>query len=436
MRDVALEVDAAIGSDMHRFIEDLYPICRSITGDGLRETLRRIAERIPLELHEVPTGTQVFDWTVPKEWNIRDAFIEDPSGRRVVDFREHNLHVVSYSVPVDGRMPLAELKEHIHTLPDRPDVIPYRTSYYSETWGFCMPHSRLQEFPDGDYHVRIDSSLERGSLTYGELCLSGETEDEVLISCHCCHPSLANDNLSGIALATRLAEALQGRAHRYSYRFLFVPGTIGPLTWLAAHEDGLDRIEHGLVVTGVGAPGPFTYKRSRRGDAPIDRAAAHVLAHSGRAHAIVDFSPYGYDERQYCSPGFDLPVGSLTRARHGEYPEYHTSVDDVDFVRPEMLAESLAMYLRVLDVLENDDVYLNLAPKGEPQLGRRGLYPSVGAQGASAELIARLWVLNLSDGDHSLLDIAERASMPFGAIREAARLLLDAGLLAEAERAT
>ena len=431
MRDLMLDLDAEkAGADMFRFMEELGPIHRSITGDGIRETLRRIGERVPLELHEVPTGTEVFDWIVPKEWSIREAYIEDPGGRRVVDLADSNLHVVSYSVPVDARMPLSELREHIHTLPDQPDLIPYRTSYYSETWGFCMQHQRLQTLEDGEYVVRIDSSLEPGSLTYGECYLPGETEAEVLISCHCCHPSMANDNLSGIALATRLAEQLRDLSLRFSYRFLFIPGTIGSITWLALNEDRVGRIEHGLVVTCVGDPGPPTYKRSRRGDAVVDRATAHVLEHSGQPHRIVDFSPYGYDERQYCSPGFDLAVGSLTRTPHGEYPEYHTSADDLGFVGPQFLADSLGLYLHVLDVLENDVTYLNLHPKGEPQLGRRGLYPPVGAQGAGSELMARLWVLNLSEGQHSLLEIAERSRLPFSSIREACGALLESGVMA------
>jgi aminopeptidase-like protein len=435
MRDLMLGFDAEkTGADMYRFMEELFPIGRSITGDGIRETLRRIGERIPVELQEVPSGAEVFDWILPKEWNIRDAYIEDPSGRRVVDLADNNLHVVGYSVPVDARMPLSELKEHIHTLPDQPTLIPYRTSYYSEAWGFCMAHEEFQALEDGEYVVRIDSSLEPGSLTYGECYLPGETEAEILISCHCCHPSLANDNLSGIALATRLAEHLGGLSLRYSYRFLFIPGTIGSITWLAFNEDRVGRIEHGLVVTCVGDPGSPTYKRSRRGDAPIDRAAAHVLAHSRQPHRVVDFSPYGYDERQYCSPGFDLPVGSLMRTPNDEYPEYHTSADDLSFVRADALADSMSLYLRLLDVLENDGTYRNLSPKGEPQLGRRGLYPSsVGARGANPQLMARLWVLNLSDGGNSLLDIAERADLPFRDVKDAARALVDGGLLERAE---
>lgn len=430
MADLTRGIDTGeLGSKMFRFMEELFPICRSITGGGIRETLDRISKRIPLELHEVPTSTEVLDWTIPKEWNIRDAFIKDPSGRRVVDFRDHNLHVMSYSVPVDTRMPLSRLREHIHTLPDQPDLIPYRTSYYSETWGFCMQHERYQHLLEGDYEVRIDSSLEPGSLTFGECLLPGASEDEILVSCHCCHPSIANDNLSGIALATELAEHLLTLQLRYSYRFLFIPGTIGSIAWLALNEDRVDKIKHGLVVTCVGDAGRPTYKRSRQGDALIDRVVAHVLAHSGQPYRIVDFSPYGYDERQYCSPGFNLAVGSLMRTPNGEYPEYHTSADNLDFVTSRSLADSLSLYLEVLDILENDGTFLNLRPRGEPQLGKRGLYPALGGQGSGSELMARLWVLNLSDGDHSLLDIAERAQLPFDTIKDAAQLLVDGGLL-------
>jgi aminopeptidase-like protein len=431
MRDLRLEIDArSVGDQMLKFAEELYPICRSITGDGIRETLRRIGERIPLEVCEVPSGTQVLDWTVPLEWNIRDAYIEDPHGQRVIDFRDHSLHVVSYSAPVDATMSLSELKEHVHTLPDKPDVIPYRTSYYNKTWGFSMQDERLHGLPDGAYTVRIDSSLEPGNLTYAECYLAGETDDEVLISCHCCHPSIANDNLSGIALATQLADHLRATSLRYSYRFLFIPGTIGSITWLALNGEALGRIKAGLVVTCVGDRGDPTYKRSRTGNALVDRAAVHVLRHSGRPHRVLDFSPYGYDERQYCSPGFNLPVGSLMRTPNGEYPEYHTSADDLEFISADALADSLSVYLRTLDVLENDNAYVNLSPMGEPQLGKRGLYPPTGGQGAGPELMARLWVLNLSDGDHGLLDIAERADMPFDEIRTAAKALADGGLLA------
>ena len=280
MRDLMLGLDAEkTGSEMFRFMQELFPICRSITGDGIRETLHRIAERIPLELHEVPSGTQVFDWTVPKEWNIRDAYIEDPAGRRIVDLADSNLHVVSYSVPVDARMPLSELKEHIHTLPDQPDLIPYRTSYYSEAWGFCMAHEKLQALEDGEYMVRIDSSLEAGSLTYGECYLPGETEEEVLISCHCCHPSLANDNLSGIALATTMAGHLGGLSLHYSYRFLFIPGTIGSITWLSLHHASVERIDTGSLwhASETWAADVQAQPAGRCSDRPRRRQRAHAL---------------------------------------------------------------------------------------------------------------------------------------------------------------
>jgi aminopeptidase-like protein len=430
VRDLESNLDAKeIGSEMYDFVTELFPLCRSITGDGIRETFHRIGKRIPLDVHEVPSGTPVFDWTIPKEWNIREAYINDPNGQRVVDFRDHNLHVVNYSTPVDERMSLSQLKEHVHTLPEQPHLIPYRTSYYVEGWGFCMEDERLSQLQEGEYEVRIDSSLEHGSLTYAECYLPGETDDEILISCHCCHPSMANDNLSGIALATQLADHLRGLRLRNSYRFLFIPGTIGSITWLARNEERVQHIKAGLVAVCVGDPGHPTYKRSRQGDALIDRAAAHVLKHSEQPHRIVDFSPYGYDERQYCSPGFDLAVGSLSRTPHNEYAEYHTSADDLSLVRAEYLADSCTLYLSVIDVLENDESYLNLVPKGEPQLGRRGLYPPIGAQGVGAELMARLWLLNLSDGKHSLLDVADRSGLPFRDIKEAARVLSESGVL-------
>jgi aminopeptidase-like protein len=420
------------GDEMQALIERLYPICRSITGDGVRKTLHSLREYIPLELREVPTGTPVFDWVVPKEWNIRDAYIKAPSGERVVDFRESNLHVVSYSVPVRERLPLSELREHLHSLPERPDWIPYRTSYWNETWGYCLPHKRLLELGDAEYEVCIDSSLEEGHLTYGELALAGETDDEVLISTHICHPSLCNDNLSGVAVATFLARRMaEIPRRRYRYRFVFVPGMIGPITWLALNEDRAPRIRHGLVLALLGDPGSPTYKRSRRGNAEIDRAAEHVLRHSGGEHRVIDFSPYGYDERQYCSPGINLPVGRLTRTPHGEFPEYHTSADDLDLVRPEYLADSFAKTAAILDVLEGNATYLNESPKGEPQLGRRGLYRSLGGGVERERELAMLWVLNLSDGGHSLLDVAERSGLPFQAIRSSAEALLEHGLLRE-----
>lgn len=425
-----------VGAGMHAFIADLFPICRSITGEGVRETIRRIGCRIPLEVSEVPSGTAVLDWTVPREWNIRDAYVADRTGTRVIDFTRSNLHVVGYSIPFRGRLALDSLREHLHTLPGHPDWIPYRTSYYSESWGFCLSQRQLEAMAEGEYEVCIDSSLRDGSLTYAECHLPGTTQDEVLFSCHICHPSLADDNLSGVAVCTFLAERLKAIERRYSYRFLFVPGTIGALTWLARNEALLGRIRHGLVLACVGDAASFTYKRSRRGETEIDRAMEHVLRHAGPAHQVVDFDPFGYDERQYCSPGFDLPVGSLSRSRHGRFPEYHTSADNLAFVHPAALGESLDIILRAIEVLEGNARYRNLSPRGEPQLGRRGLYPSVGGRSAEAEQMTLLWVLNQSDGRRSLLEIAERAGMPFRDVRLAADRLLEHGLLAATARRT
>jgi aminopeptidase-like protein len=422
---------AEVGRELHRFAAELFPICRSITGDGLRRTLALIQKRIPLRTVEIPTGTPVFDWTVPREWNIRDAYIKDSAGRRVVDFQKSNLHVLNYSRPVHETVPLSALKPHLFTLPERPDWIPYRTSYYQENWGFCMSHHQMVALPDGDYEVCIDSTLEDGHLTYGECYLRGRSTDEVLISCHACHPSLANDNLSGLTVATFLAQFLSGRDLRYSYRFLFLPGTIGAITWLAQNRDSVEHIRHGLVLTCIGDAGGFHYKKSRRGDAEIDRAAAHVLRHHGESSEILEFSPYGYDERQYCSPGFNLPVGCLMRSVWGSFPEYHTSADNLDFIRPLPLAESLRTCASILDVLENNRRYRNQSPYCEPQLGRRNLYRSAGGDAIEMEINARLWVLNLSDGEHSLLDIAERSGIAFSEISDAAELLCHCGLLAD-----
>jgi aminopeptidase-like protein len=420
---------------MHRLIAELYPICRSITGEGVRQTLRILQRQIPLEIHEVPSGTPVFDWTVPKEWNIRDAYIKNARGERVVDFRESNLHVVSYSKPVKGRFPLSELSQHLFSLPDRPDWIPYRTSYYTETWGFCLRHSQLESLTEGEYEVCIDATLSDGFLSYGEYLIPGASDDEVLISCHVCHPSLCNDNLSGIAVASHLAAHIANMPQRrYSYRFLFIPGTIGSITWLARNEAQAGRIKHGLVVTCVGDAGPFTYKKSRRGNAEIDRAVAHVLKTAGRPCAVQDFFPYGYDERQYCSPGFDLPVGCLMRSPHGSFPEYHTSADNLDFVRADSLEESLRCYKNVVEVLEQNRTYRSLNPKCEPQLGKRGLYSAIGGdKDAAKRQLAMLWVLNLADGAHSLLDIAERSGAAFSDIRSMADALVRSGLLAPSE---
>jgi aminopeptidase-like protein len=419
-----------IGEQMYGVISDLYPVCRSITGNGVRSTLERIRQVIPLTVHEIPSGTPVFDWVVPREWNIRDAYIITPTGEKIADFKKNNLHVLNYSTPIQKKVTLDELQQHLFTLPAHPDWIPYRTSYYKENWGFCITYNQLQSLPDGEYEVFIDTTLEQGHLTYGDFFIQGETDEEVLLSCHVCHPSLCNDNLSGIALSTYLAECLAEQRLRYSYRFLFIPATIGSITWLALNEEKARNIKHGLVVTCVGDGGAFSYKKSRRESAEIDRAVLHVLRHSRDNFREIDFYPYGYDERQYCSPGFNLAVGSLSRSSHGQFPEYHTSADNLELVRPQYLKESFETYINVIDVLENNRTFVNLNPKCEPQLGKRGLYSSVGAPaGHRIKEMALLWVLNMSDGEHDLLDIAERSGESFCDIQNAAQALLGCDLL-------
>ncbi len=423
------EATDRLGAEMHALIARLYPICRSITGQGLRETLRILGEVVPLQMVEIPSGTQVLDWTVPPEWNVREAWVANSRGERVIDWRKSSLHLVSYSVPVRSRMPLEKLRPHLHALPDRPDWIPYRTSYYEEAWGFCLSQRQLDALPDGEYEVCIDSTLAPGHLTYGELLLPGAGQDEVLLSAHLCHPSLADDNLSGAVIGAFLARHFAPIRRRLTLRFLFAPGTIGTIAWLARNREGLWRIRHGLTLNCLGDSHPFTYKRTVSGAAEIDRAAAHALATSGYAHQLIDFFPYGYDERQYNAPGFRLPVGSLMRGRHGQFKEYHTSADDLSFVSGDRLAESFRVLASLIELLDGNVRYRNLVPYGEPQLGRRGLYRALGGGGIPDLELAMLWVLNLSDGTQALLDIAQRARLDFAVVRAAADLLVRHRLL-------
>jgi aminopeptidase-like protein len=418
------------GKATYQLIYELYPICRSITGNGVRQTLNIIRKHIPLTVHEVPSGTRAFDWTVPKEWNIKNAYVKNSKGEKIIDFNKSNLHVLNYSVPTKKKLSLNELKEHLFTLPEHPDWIPYRTSYYKEDWGFCLSHNQFSKLRDEEYEVSIDSSLEEGYLTYGEYYIEGKMSDEVLISCHVCHPSLCNDNLSGIALSCFLAKCLSNISLKYSYRFLFIPGTIGSIVWLALNESNVSKIKHGLVATNLGDSGQFTYKKSRQENAEIDKTVLNVLKNSGNNYEIMDFVPYGYDERQYCSPGFDLPVGCLMRTPHGRYPEYHTSADNLDIVQPHYLGDSFSIYLSVLSILESNNKYLNQNPKCEPQLGKRGLYTATGGQSNTiVDQMALLWVLNLSDGQHTLLDISERSGLEFDLIKSAVDALLETDLL-------
>jgi aminopeptidase-like protein len=432
VHDLRADLDvAAEGQRVYELIAELYPILRSRTGPGVRQTLDRLGRDVDLDRHEVPSGTPIFDWVVPDEWAVREAWIRAPDGRLVADITRSNLHLVGYSRPFRGRLTLDELRPHLHTIPEQPDRIAYLTGYYSDDWGFSIRHADYEALADGEYEVVVDTTLGPGSMTIGEWYKPGATADEIFISTHTCHPSLCNDNLSGVVVAAELARLLAGVETRYSYRIAFVPSTTGALTWLKLHEDGLERIAHGLVLSNLGDSGHFHYKESRREDATIDRVAAHVLASHGE-HEVRRWMPFGYDERQYCAPGFDLPVGSLSRTPHHRYPEYHTDADDLSYVHPRQLGDSVDLILEIIDVLERDRRPVNLSPKGEPQLGAHGLYRAIGGRNAPKELeLAIFWVLSLGDGSRTLLDIAERSGMAFDVLSDAADALVSAGLVAD-----
>jgi aminopeptidase-like protein len=424
---------AAVGESLVELMGELFALPRSLTGEGVRATLAVLARELPLEMVETPSGTRVFDWTVPPEWTIRGGWIDGPDGARVIDFADSVLHVLGYSTPVDATVSLDELRKHVFTHGSDPELVPYRTSYWERQWGFCMSRRQLDSLAEGRYHVVVDSTLEDGSLTSAELSIPGATDDEFLLSTYVCHPALANDNLSGVVLLWALGKTLLRQKLTHRYRLLWSPGTLGPLCWLARNLETLDRVRHGLALSCVGDPGPLRYKRSRRGSAAIDRAAACVLG--GEPGSIVtDWVPLGGDERQFCSPGFDLPVGTFSRTPHGLFPEYHSSADNLDLVRPDALASAFRAALEIIDVVETNGFYRNLSPYGEPQLGRRGLYQSI-PDGTYPEA-AMLWVLNLSDGDHDLLAIAERSGLPYASVLAAAETLERHELLERLPRRT
>ena len=425
------DAGAPDADDLDRLARRLFGIRRSLTGPGVRETLAVIGERVPLAVHEVPTGTPVLDWTVPREWTLREAWVQRLDGTRVIDAADHPLHVVGYSVPFEGIVGREELREHLFGIPERPDWIPYRTAYYKEAWGFCAAQRVIDGLRDERYRVRIDADLADGSLTYGEWVLPGETADEVLLTTHICHPGMANDNVSGMTVLADVAAWLARAPRRLTYRVLFLPGTMGSITWLERHRAAMPPIRHGITVAGIGDAGDHAWKRTEGEDAPVDRAVELALRDAGRPFTTRPFSPWGYDERQFSSPGFRLPVGLLSRTPHGTYPEYHTSADDLAFIDPGRLAESSALLRSIIGILEADRVVESLAPYGEPQLGRRGLYaPMGGATGRALDQLAILWVLNQADGTRRLVDVALRSGLPFAAIAEAADALGAAGLLA------
>ena len=454
-----------IGEEMYGLIEDLFPICRSITGNGTRKTLKILSDLIPLDIHEIPSGSRVFDWTIPKEWNINDAYIKSPTGEKLIDFKECNLHVLYYSTPVHKKISLRELKNHIFTQPDRLKDIPYRTSYYSEKWGFCMSHEQFLKLDDGDYEVLIDSELKSGSLTYGECYFKGKSDAEILLSCYICHPSLCNDSLSGVVTAVELAKYIANLKQKsnYSYRFLFIPETIGSITWLSRNQQQIRKIKHGLIITCTGDVGPLTYKKSRQGNTEIDKTVIDVLKKSGEDYSILDFFPFGSDERQYCYPGIDLAMGCLTRTMYGDFPEYHTSADKLTYVHPNSLAKTLEIYTKIIEKLENnfgkfsfkpnkirkmkktsneDPVFLNLV-KCEPQLGKREIYHELGGpklrpfhgrgSKSTTEIKEKaiMWILAFSDGTNSITDIERESNIDFDTLIESSNLLCEKELIKE-----
>jgi aminopeptidase-like protein len=424
-------VTHGIGLEMFRWAADLFPICRSLTGDGVRETLAYINRIVPeLTVHEVPSGTQAFDWTVPDEWNIRGAYIEFESGERIVDFANSNLHVVGYSTPVDQWMTLAELQPYLYSLPEQPDAIPYITSYYARRWGFCLSQTQRDSLKEGRYRVVIDSTLEPGSLTYGEVLLRGAEEREILLSTYVCHPSLANNELSGPVVTTALSRWLSSLPNRrYSYRIVFIPETIGSIVYISRHLAELKRLTAaGYVITCIGDDRAYSFLRSRNGNTLADRAAKLVMRHHAPDHVEYSYLDRGSDERQYCSPGVDLPVASIMRTRYQSYPEYHTSLDDLTVVTPSGLEGGFNAVQKVIQLIEGNRFYTAAHPC-EPQLGKRGLYPTLSTRGAGNTVRAMTNLLAYADGTRDLIDIAALTGIsPDEALETAARLL-EAGLI-------
>jgi aminopeptidase-like protein len=439
MKNTTPELDS-ITAQADTLLKELFPICRSITGDGTRTTLRKLCEVTDFHLFEIPSGTACYDWIIPDEWNVRDAFVADSNGQRVIDFKQSNIHLVNYSIPFEGRLKFGELVPHLFTLPDLPTAIPYRTTYYHRDWGFCLTHEKFQKMDRTEtYHVVVDTTLEPGNLVYGEAILPGTSGQEYLFTTYVCHPSLANDNLSGVVLWTLLLREMRRRPHRHSYRFVIAPETIGALAYISRNEAAVKALAGGFVVTTVGGPGRIGYKPTWQGDSLIDRVVRLTLRELCLESVEYPFDASGSDERQYSTPGLRIPMGSICKDKYYEYAYYHTSLDDLDFVRAEAVIETLNVHLSAIEKLEQDRTYRSLNPIGEPMLGKRGLYPrmggalrqkAAGSQGAS-ELDAIRWILFHADGQTSLLDIAEKTHLPVKVLADAAEKLAASDLLVE-----
>jgi len=420
--------------NIENYFDRLWYITRSLTGDGNRATLKILSEIIDLQITEVPSGTKCFDWTVPPEWNIKEAWIKDSNGNKIIDFTENNLHILGYSEPYHGKLSFEELKSHLYTLPLQPELIPYLTSYYKRRWGFCLTHNQFLKIDKNEtYEVFIDSSLnESGFMTIGEAVIKGKSEKEILFSTYICHPSLANNELSGPLVSAFIYNSLKNEKNlKYTYRFLFLPETIGSIYSLSVKgEYWKKNLIAGFVITCIGDNGKFTYKRSRKGNSIADRVVETILTQTESEFQIVDFFPSGSDERQYCSPGFNLPVGSLMRTMYGKYPEYHTSADNKNFISFEAVEKSVLKYLEVIKLIEKNERYINKMPFCEPQLGKRGLFPTLGSQKETNDFVmAMMWILNLSDGENDLISISEKSKITVCELIPVVDKLIENGIL-------
>ena len=454
-----------IGEDMMKLMHELFPICRSITGNGVRETLDIINEHISLKKVEIPSGKEVFDWTIPDEWNINDGYIIGPNGEKIIDFKKLNLHILNYSTPIEKIIELDDLKKHIFSDPNLPEVVPYVTSYYKKNWGFCMSQNQLDGLKEGKYKIKIDSILEPGNLTFGEFYIKGKNEEEIIISTYICHPSMCNDNLSGIVLCTLLAKFFKNISLNYSIRFLFIPETIGAIAWLSLNERNLSKIKHALNISDIGNKGKIIYKKSRRGNAQVDKIVRNILDDNHVSSKTIEFFPYGSDERQFCSPGINLPMGHLMREFYDitndgiQKSGYHTSGDNFSIISQESLEEAYKICIQIIfelnkiDVIKkekeddrninfpNEEYYYNLKPKCEPQLGKYNIYEEIGEQeiGGRYDInkkemrYAIFWVLNYSDGNYSLKEISQKSEIEMEIIKKVADILEQKKLIKKIE---